>query len=253
MSVPEWSGPIGTARDRVLWQMVPRTQYRSGEGPALSDIPAGSDREGRLRDRLFPHPHQLQQLSLAAVAEGRLQHTAVQIQEEPEGILHRPSHVLDQDDDLVVHDVHGAGHQDQGPLAAGRRTSVLGHRQGPARDSRLHHRVRYGDKRHSLLPTRHQHFVAGVLKEALLLLPRIATFSIINVRLHSNIPSHFKIRDRCSSPLNTPLFSSRASIFTHSSSQKILNVSTSFFIVVCNVMILSKNKTKKQNNETLLF
>lgn len=204
MSVPEWSGPVGTTRDRVLWQMVPRTQYRSGEGPALSDIPAGSDREGRLRDCLFPHPHQLQQLSLAAVAEGRLQHTAVQIQEEPEGILHRPPHVLDQDDDLVVHDVHGAGHQDQGPLAARRRTSVLGHRQGPARDSRLHHRVRYGDERHSLLPTRHQHFVAGVLK--LLLVPRIATFSIMKVRLHLEIPSlpPIKIRDRCSSSSLTP-------------------------------------------------
>lgn len=202
MSVPERSGPIGTTRDRVLWQMVPRTQHRSGEGPALSDIPAGSDREGRLRDRLFPHPHQLQQLSLAAVAEGRVQHTAVQIQEEPEGILHRPPHVLDQNDDLVVHDVHGAGHQDQGPLPAGRRTSVLGHRQGPARDSRLHHRVRYGDEWHSLLPTSHQHFVASILKGALLLillLPRIATFSIMKVRLHSEIPSPLKIRDRCSS------------------------------------------------------
>lgn len=131
------------------------------------------------------------------MAEGCVQHTAVQIQEEPEGILYRPPHVLDQDDDLVVHDVYGAGHQDQGPLAAGRRTSVLGHRQGPARDSRLHHRVRYGDEWHSLLPTRHQHFVAGVLK--LLLLPRIATFSIMKIRLHSEIPSPLKIRDRCSS------------------------------------------------------
>lgn len=117
-------------------------------------------------------------------------HPLFQIQEKPEGILHRPPHLLDQDDDLVVHDVHGAGHQDEGPLAARRRASLLGHRQGPARDSRLHHRVRYGgkktyicfecsfscktnqllfilDERHSLLPTRHQHVVTGVLREVL--------------------------------------------------------------------------------------
>lgn len=48
------------------------------------------------------------------------------------------------DDDLVVPDFHGAGHQGESSPAARRWASVQCHHQGPARDTRLHHGIRYG-------------------------------------------------------------------------------------------------------------
>lgn len=66
----------------------------------------------------------------------------------------RPAHgsrgftaVMVSDDDVVVHDVHGARHQGQGAHAARRRVPLLRHGARPARRARLRHRVRHDGER----------------------------------------------------------------------------------------------------------
>lgn len=50
---------------------------------------------------------------------------------------------MSSDDDVVVHDVHGAGHQGQGAQPARRGVPVLRHGAGAARRARLRHGVRH--------------------------------------------------------------------------------------------------------------
>lgn len=63
------------------------------------------------------------------------------------------------DDDLVVHNIHGASHQSQGTLTSRCRAFILRHFQGSIRDTRIHHRVRYDGKWGELFNTVVTHLV----------------------------------------------------------------------------------------------
>lgn len=79
LSVPERCGSAGPAGRRILRQMVPGAPARPGEGAAVPDPAARSDRQGRLCDRLLPHAHLQQQLSGVELAARRVHCAAVQV------------------------------------------------------------------------------------------------------------------------------------------------------------------------------
>jgi len=62
----------------------------------------------------------------------------------------------------VVHDVHGAGDQAEGAQPPGGGVPIRGDVPRSARDSGVHHRVRYVDKRSAIFPAERPHISSPV-------------------------------------------------------------------------------------------
>lgn len=88
---------------------------------------------------------------------------------------------MDKDDDVVVHDVHGAGYQSQSAQSARCGVLVLSDGERPARGTRFRHRVRYDDKRSALLPTGYEQHVIVLAVD--IVIYRLVRLRVANISL----------------------------------------------------------------------